>query len=241
MQLRKWGKIRLVAAKSQMRCSRSPAATYRPCTAPLTPSSRQQQNSGTGIGVIVMGLRSTLVGCLEGLVRPLAQLRLALGGELRENALRELDDAALHHLVGVGALLVGLVCRDFLGSRLVHVGVVVAIEVDARALAPAVRGDGRHEPGMASVAVAVVVAALADVVGIDDSDAALLKLGSGTLCGYSCAGRLADRLTVTQWLFFEKTATTSSSVSTSSYSPMSATASKSRFTASVGTSFVLRT
>lgn len=57
-----------------------------------------------------------LVGRLEGLVRPLAQLRLALGGELRQRAFRELDDAGLHRHVGVGALLVGLVRRDLLGG-----------------------------------------------------------------------------------------------------------------------------
>lgn len=75
-------------------------------------------------------------------------------------------------------------------------GVVVAVEAHARALAPAVRGHGRHEPGMTAIAVAVVVVPIADVGVFDDPDAALIKLGSGALRSCPCAGRLADRHTV---------------------------------------------
>ena len=114
-----------------------------------------------------------------------------------------------------------------------HVGLVVAVEVDARAFAPSVRRDGGNEPGMAALAVAVMVVALTDVGVFDDLDAALSAAARAR-----AAWQTATR---SQWLFLEKMATTSSSVSTSSYSPMSATTSKSRFTASAGTSFVPRT
>lgn len=126
-------------------------------------------------------------------MRPLAQLQLSLGRELRVDGLGELRDAAAHGVERRLAPQEGLRLRDLLRRGLVHVGLVVAVEVDARALAPAVRRDGRHEPRVPAIAVAVVVAALADVGVFDDPDAALLKLGSGALCGCPCAGRLTDR------------------------------------------------
>lgn len=143
-----------------------------------------------------------LVAGLEGLVRPLAQLRLPLGRELRVDGLGELRDAPVHGLKRRLAPEVGLRLRDLLGSGLVVVGLVVAVEGDIRALTPGLGLHDGHEPGVPALAVAPVVA-LAEGVPIYHLDAERFQPRRLLLGGRTGAGLAADRLAVPVALFGE--------------------------------------